>query len=245
MNESQLNLKQLSEDQLIQLALDVYTEQNMRASEGSQSRKKRVREASAGSLGTRSNQALRKLRRALEVEASGRGISIIVTVPGNAQALARHALDSMTAKAHRDVGETYLRARAASPRPEQKQPHSASVGLTGSQAEGQSKETNDKEKAFSHTTDYSSVICRGQTHTLTSRQAQMVEILHKASIAGTPDVRIQDILEQLETKNSRWQDTWKGNPKAKQALIKSGARVKQRVAVESYFVGVTDSTVII
>ncbi len=77
---------------------------------------------------------------------------------------------------------------------------------------------------FSHSPDYRSVTIRGKAHTLTTRQAQIIEILHKAHIDGNPDVSTAHILETLETKSSRWQDTFRTNPKAKSALIKGGAR---------------------
>ena len=76
---------------------------------------------------------------------------------------------------------------------------------------------------FSHAQDYRSVTVRGKTYALTSRQAQMIQILHGAYENGNPDMGVDYILEQLGTKNSRWQDTFKGNRNAKQALVKSGA----------------------
>jgi len=79
-------------------------------------------------------------------------------------------------------------------------------------------------EGFSHSSDYRSVTIRGKAHTLTARQAQIIEILHKAHIEGNPDVSTAHILETLETTGSRWQDTFRSNPKAKSALIKSGAR---------------------
>ena len=52
----------------------------------------------------------------------------------------------------------------------------------------------------------------------------MVQMLHEAHEKGTPSVSLALILEQLEKKSSRWQDTFKSNPQAKKALVKSGAR---------------------
>ncbi len=79
-------------------------------------------------------------------------------------------------------------------------------------------------EGFSHSPDYRSVTIRGKAHTLTARQAQIIEILHKAHVDGNPDVSTAHILETLETERSRWQDTFRTNPKAKSALIKGGAR---------------------
>jgi hypothetical protein len=77
---------------------------------------------------------------------------------------------------------------------------------------------------FTHSEDYRTVTIRGKTHTLTAQQAQMVEILHQAHSDGNPDVSVALILERLEKSHSRWQDTFKSNPKAKQELIESGVR---------------------
>ena len=81
-----------------------------------------------------------------------------------------------------------------------------------------------KPEGFSQSGEYTVVALRGQRWTLTSRQAQMIQILHKAHESGKPDVRIDYILEGLGTRNSRWQDTWKSNREARKALIKSGQR---------------------
>jgi len=77
---------------------------------------------------------------------------------------------------------------------------------------------------FSHSPDYRSVTVRGETYTLTSEQAGMIKILHEARESGNPEVSIAYIMEQLEKQSSRWQDTFKSNPKAKKALVESGAR---------------------
>jgi hypothetical protein len=81
---------------------------------------------------------------------------------------------------------------------------------------------------FTHFDDYRSVTVRGETHKLTSQQAQMVGILHRARKNRNPDVSISSIQEQLGKNSargsSRWHDTWKSNPKAKKALITSGER---------------------
>jgi hypothetical protein len=59
---------------------------------------------------------------------------------------------------------------------------------------------------------------------LTERQAQIIQILHEAYVSGNTDVSVAHILEQLETRGSRWQDTFKGSPGAKKALITTGKR---------------------
>lgn len=87
-----------------------------------------------------------------------------------------------------------------------------------------SKSTNGATDPFTHSEDYRTVTFRGKTHTLTSQQAQMIEILHRAHEIGNSDVSIALILEGLEKQGGRWQDTFKSNPEAKKALVKSGTR---------------------
>jgi len=76
---------------------------------------------------------------------------------------------------------------------------------------------------FTHSLDYRSVSLRGKTHSLTPRQAQLIQILHEAHESGNPEVSHAFILEKMETNNSRWQDTFKSNRDAKKALIRIGA----------------------
>lgn len=78
--------------------------------------------------------------------------------------------------------------------------------------------------SFEHSEDYRSAIIHGRDYSLTARQAHMIQILHVAYEKNLPDVAIARILEELETEKSRWQDTWRTNPKARKALIRSGNR---------------------
>jgi hypothetical protein len=75
---------------------------------------------------------------------------------------------------------------------------------------------------FTHSPDYRSVTIRGKTHSLTPRQAQVIQILHEAHESGNPEVSHDFILEKMETNNSRWQDTFKSNRIARNALIRVG-----------------------
>ncbi len=84
--------------------------------------------------------------------------------------------------------------------------------------------TSEERSVFSHSADYRSVMLKGVRHTLTSRQAQMVQILHEAQQSGNPEIAIATILERLGTSNARWHDTFKSNPEAKKALIGPGER---------------------
>jgi hypothetical protein len=99
------------------------------------------------------------------------------------------------------------------------------IGLTylaksrsASTAEGKS---NAAAGPFTHSADYRSVTVRGEPYTLTPEQAQIIEILHEAHRNGTPDISSDHIMERLGKGTSRWQDTFRSTPKAKQALIKS------------------------
>lgn len=82
----------------------------------------------------------------------------------------------------------------------------------------------DESLPFSHSIDYRSVVIHGIEYSLTARQAQIVQILHEANVNGHTDISIAQILEQIETPNGRWQDTFRTNVEAKKALIASGGR---------------------
>jgi hypothetical protein len=62
---------------------------------------------------------------------------------------------------------------------------------------------------FQHSDDYRSVVFKGETHTLTSNQAQVVEILHNAYCSGIPDLGKDHVLEKLGTPASRLRDTFR------------------------------------
>lgn len=81
-----------------------------------------------------------------------------------------------------------------------------------------------KPVGFVHSPDYRSVSIQGTTYLLTPGQAHVVEILHRARKEGTPEVGIHYVLEKLGTPNSRWQDTFRDDYGAKDALIESGAK---------------------
>lgn len=72
--------------------------------------------------------------------------------------------------------------------------------------------------------DYRTVKLKGVAFTLTSGQAQIIQMLHEAQKSGVPDLGNHYILEKLGTPSGRWQDTFKSNPDAKKALIKTGKR---------------------
>ncbi|HEY4739908.1 MAG TPA: hypothetical protein VIH76_04870 [Candidatus Acidoferrales bacterium] len=90
----------------------------------------------------------------------------------------------------------------------------------GKKTEGEHQES----ERFTHSPDYRSVSLRGKTYGLTTRQAQMIQILHEQHEQGNPDVGKDFVLEQLGTRNSRWQDTFKSNRQAREALITTGSK---------------------
>jgi hypothetical protein len=76
---------------------------------------------------------------------------------------------------------------------------------------------------FTHSDDYRSVVIRGQNFTLTSRQAQVIQILDENRDNGHPDLSQDYILERLGTANSRLRDTFKTNRDAWKALVRPGS----------------------
>lgn len=81
------------------------------------------------------------------------------------------------------------------------------------------KRPNDDEKIsksrkpFTHSNDYCSVSLRGQPFSLTSRQAEIVEILHKAHSDGHPELKKSQILNDLNSPDSRWEDAFRSRKK--------------------------------
>ena len=68
---------------------------------------------------------------------------------------------------------------------------------------------------FTHSQGCRSVTIRSNTFDLTGRQTRMIEILDEARTSGNPDISVALILERPETKNGRWQDTFKSNADAR------------------------------
>jgi hypothetical protein len=82
--------------------------------------------------------------------------------------------------------------------------------------------TNGEE--FTHSDDYRSVNVRGQNFTLTSRQAQVIQILDENRRNGLPEVGKDYLLEKLETRSSRLRDSFKSNLLAWKVLVKQGTK---------------------
>jgi len=80
-----------------------------------------------------------------------------------------------------------------------------------------------KATVFAPSDDYRSATFRGKSYSFTSRQAQVVEMLHEAYLNGTPELGKDHILEKLGSPNSRLRDTFKKHP-AWNSLIVSGEK---------------------
>ena len=77
---------------------------------------------------------------------------------------------------------------------------------------------------FKHSPDFRTVALNGRSYKLTSKQAQVIELLYKAYENGTPELGQAYILEQLGERGNRLRDTFKRNPEAWQALVARGVR---------------------
>jgi hypothetical protein len=77
---------------------------------------------------------------------------------------------------------------------------------------------------FSHSVDYRSVCLGGKRFTLTSRQAQVIQLLHGAHEKATPEIGAQYILEEIGSPNSRLRDSFKSNQEAWKALVRPGKK---------------------
>ena len=110
MNETEL--KQLTEEQLIELVLDIDLEYSTRISETQRARNRRGRTASERSLVRLSHRELRELGTAANAEATRRGISILLSGPGSEQ-IRQMTFDGMITDAHRGVAQVSSTTRLA------------------------------------------------------------------------------------------------------------------------------------
>jgi hypothetical protein len=110
--------------------------------------------------------------------------------------------------------------------PEQQQDTGADfLKTSANQKEGSRVENNEGTTGgFSPSQDYRSVSIHGKNFTLTSRQAQVIQILDEHRKEGHPDVGQDYILEQLGSPNSRLSDTFKSNRIAWKTLVISGKK---------------------
>jgi hypothetical protein len=83
-----------------------------------------------------------------------------------------------------------------------------------------------KGKGFTHSPDFRSVNKDGKIFSLTSKQAQVIQMLFRAQQEGTPVLGQDYILEEVSpyTSTKRLRDIFKSNPEAWEALIESGRK---------------------
>ena len=67
------------------------------------------------------------------------------------------------------------------------------------------------DEPFTASVDYRSIRWRGKSHSLTTRQAQVVQMLHEAHLAGIPELSGVQILERVGAPNSRLRDSFKAS----------------------------------
>ena len=87
------------------------------------------------------------------------------------------------------------------------------------------------DRLFSHSADYRSVSFRGTQLSFTPRQAQVIEMLHRAFMDGTPDIGKEFILEKLESPNSRLRDTFKGHEAWGSLIVPGSSRGTYRLNI--------------
>jgi len=77
---------------------------------------------------------------------------------------------------------------------------------------------------FRHSEDFRSVSLNGETFTLTSKEAQVIEILTTAHLNGTPDISTEAILDRIGS-GKRVRDVF---PKARRAIFHKLVRTEKR-----------------
>jgi hypothetical protein len=77
---------------------------------------------------------------------------------------------------------------------------------------------------FWHSDDYRQVKLRGQEFYLTSRQAQIIEYLHKAHQKGEPEVSTHHLMSDIGIESSRLRDSFRSRPVERKALLLSTRR---------------------
>ena len=73
-------------------------------------------------------------------------------------------------------------------------------------------ENKEIENDFLHSEDYRSINFKGERYTLTSFQAEIIQILHEAYQKNTPEIGQPFILEKINSKRSRLRDFFKSSP---------------------------------
>jgi hypothetical protein len=94
--------------------------------------------------------------------------------------------------------------------------------LAGSVEQTVFSQESDSQSGFTHSPDFHSVSLSGEQFSLTSKQAQVVQILFEAYQNGTPEVGQAYILEELGSASGRLQDSFRSRKEAWGKLIIPG-----------------------
>jgi hypothetical protein len=76
----------------------------------------------------------------------------------------------------------------------------------------ESKQESAKRNLFDAAPDYRSICFRGKRHTLTRNQSKIIGVLHKALLAGHPDVSKDKLLSAIESETSQVRDSFRRSP---------------------------------
>lgn len=107
---------------------------------------------------------------------------------------------------------------------EKNSPPAEKVLSSETQISGSMKDMGaENERGFKHSPDFRTVRKDGKKFELTSKQAQVIQMLWEAYKDGLPGLGKDRILEDVSG-GSRLRDIFKSNPKAFKALIKQGER---------------------
>jgi hypothetical protein len=74
-------------------------------------------------------------------------------------------------------------------------------------------------RLFEAAEDYRSVRYKGVPRTLTRNQSSMMRVLHKAHMAGHPDVDKDKLIEAIDAPTSNVRDSWKSSPLWKTLVV--------------------------
>lgn len=85
--------------------------------------------------------------------------------------------------------------------------------------EAKEDEASTKKPIFSASEDYRSVTYNGDSHILTQNQSIMVRLLHRAHLAGHPDVSKVQLLFAIESETSEVRNSFKKSPLWKTLIV--------------------------
>jgi len=86
------------------------------------------------------------------------------------------------------------------------------------------KEARATAGAFMHSNDYRWVRVRGREYRLTSMQAQVIQLLHKAHLEGKPEIGVHHILVEIDARSSRLRDIFRSRPGSLSNLVEKTGR---------------------